>query len=42
MWRWVLIYLVVAAVLYGAVYYFAFAKKGGYSTNSANTSTTSY
>jgi hypothetical protein len=34
MWQWVLIYLVLAAVVYGLVYYFVFAGKGGYSTPS--------
>ncbi len=35
MWQWVLIYLVIGGVIYGLVYYFVFAKKGGY--NSMNT-----
>lgn len=29
LWQWILIYIVIAAVLYGVVYYFVFAKKGG-------------
>ncbi|MCL6096729.1 MAG: hypothetical protein M1444_03590 [Patescibacteria group bacterium] len=30
LWQWILVYLVIAAVLYGAFYYFVLAKKGGY------------
>lgn len=37
MWQWVVIYLVIAVILYGAFYYFFLAKKGGYSTNSTST-----
>lgn len=33
MWQWVVIYLVIAALLYGAFYYFFLAKKGGYNSN---------
>ena len=29
LWQWVVIYLVVAAVVYGLIYYFVLAKKGG-------------
>lgn len=28
MWQWVAIYAVIGLVVYGAVYYFFFAKKG--------------
>lgn len=35
-WQWVLIYLVIGAVVYGLIYYFVFAKKGGYNTGSTN------
>lgn len=31
--QWVVIYVVIGAVVYGLVYYFFFAKKGGYSSN---------
>jgi hypothetical protein len=34
LWQWVLIYLVIGAVVYYAIYYFVFAKKGGYSYGS--------
>lgn len=30
LWQWVVIYLVVAAVVYGLVYYFVLAKGSGY------------
>ena len=30
LWQWVLIYVIVGGVLYAGVYYFYFAKKGGY------------
>jgi flagellar basal body-associated protein FliL len=36
MWQWIVLYLVIAAVLYGAFYYFVLAKKGGNSYNSSN------
>lgn len=29
LWQWVLIYLVIGVVIYGIIYYFVFAKKGG-------------
>jgi flagellar basal body-associated protein FliL len=31
LWQWIVIYLVVAAIAYGAIYYFVFAARG-YST----------
>lgn len=34
LWQWVLIYLIIGGVIYGAVYYFFLAKKGGYSSGS--------
>lgn len=39
-WQWVVIYLIAAAIIYGLVYYFVFAKKGAYSTGSGAPSTT--
>ena len=36
LWQWILIYLVVGGVVYGLVYYFVIAKKGGY-TNTYGT-----
>ncbi len=30
LWQWVVIYLVVAAVVYGLIYYFVLARPGGY------------
>lgn len=35
LWQWVLIYVVVGGIIYAAVYYFYFAKKGyNYNQNS--------
>ncbi len=43
LWQWILLYVIIAAVVYGAVYYFVFAKKGGYDTGSTqNTAPYSY
>ncbi len=33
-WKWILLYVIIATVVYGAVYYFFFYKKGGYNENS--------
>lgn len=33
LWQWVVLYLIIAGVIYGLVYYFVFAKKGGYNSN---------
>lgn len=33
MWQWLVIYAVIAVVLYGGFYYFFLAKKGGYTYN---------
>lgn len=30
MWQWILLYVVIAAVVYGLFYYFVLAGKGGY------------
>ncbi len=38
MWQWVLIYIVIGGIIYGLIYYFVFAKKGGYSTSIAPSS----
>ena len=36
LWQWIALYVVVAILVYGLVYYFVLAKKGGsYNTNSA-------
>lgn len=34
LWQWLLIYLVIGLIIYGAVYYFVFAKKGTYNYGS--------
>lgn len=39
MWQWILIYVVVGLVVYGAVYYFVFANKGDYSAGGQNQGT---
>jgi len=35
LWQWIVLYAVVAIVLYGAFYYFFIAKKGGYNNESS-------
>lgn len=30
LWQWILIYVVIGIVIYGLIYYFVVAKKGGY------------
>lgn len=44
LWQWIVIYIVIGGIVYGAIYYFAFAKKGGYgaSGNNQNTSQSPY
>ncbi|MBI4004943.1 cupredoxin domain-containing protein [Candidatus Roizmanbacteria bacterium] len=34
LWQWVIIYVIIGTILYGAVYYFFFSKKGGYNYTS--------
>lgn len=34
LWQWIVIYAVIGLVIYGAVYYFLFANKGNYNSNS--------
>lgn len=29
LWQWVVIYLIIGAIVYGAIYYFVIAKRGG-------------
>lgn len=33
LWQWIFLYVVIGAIVYGIIYYFVFAKKGGYTTN---------
>lgn len=33
LWQWILVYAVIGAIVYGAIYYFVIAKKGGYQYN---------
>lgn len=37
MWQWIVLYVVVGGTLYGLVYYFIFAGKGGYNYDISNT-----
>lgn len=39
LWQWLLIYLVIGAIVYGAVYYFVYAKRGDsvYNSDSGET-----
>lgn len=32
LWQWVVIYLIIGAIVYGLIYYFVIAKRGGYSS----------
>ena len=42
LWQWLVLYLVIAVVVYGAVYYFILAKNGnGYNNNSVTQTTPS-
>jgi len=36
LWQWILIYVVIGGIIYGLVYYFVFAKNGGYSYSPTN------
>lgn len=43
LWQWIVIYLVAGGIIYYGIYYFAIAKKGGYSsTSNTNTSSSPY
>ncbi len=42
LWQWIVLYLIIGAVLYGALYYFVFAKKGGTGYGSTQTAPYSY
>ncbi len=37
LWQWVLIYAVIGLVVYGLIYYFVLAKRGGYTNNPVQT-----
>lgn len=39
LWQWVVIYLVIGAVVYGLIYYFVLAKKGGYNYSAPSSTT---
>ena len=36
LWQWVVIYLVIGVLVYGVIYYFFLAKKGGYNYNQSS------
>lgn len=40
LWQWILIYVVIGGILYGLIYYFVFANKGGYSYTNNNSKQT--
>jgi hypothetical protein len=35
LWQWIVLYVVVAVLVYGLIYYFVLAKKGGYSSSNS-------
>ncbi|HSX40011.1 MAG TPA: hypothetical protein VLF68_00150 [Candidatus Saccharimonadales bacterium] len=39
LWQWIVIYLIIGAIVYGAIYYFFLSKRGGYSAPSSSSST---
>lgn len=41
LWQWILLYVVIGGVVYALVYYFVFAKSGGYSYTPQPTTTAS-
>lgn len=42
LWQWIVLYGIIAIVVYGLIYYFVFAKKGGYNYGSSNNSQQQY
>ncbi len=40
LWQWILMYVVIGALVYGAIYYFVLAKKGGYTTENQTQNST--
>ncbi len=37
LWQWIVLYVIIGGVIYGLVYYFFFANKGGYNYGTGNT-----
>ncbi len=42
LWQWIVMYLVAGAIIYGAIYYFFYANKGGYTTTAPSTQQSAY
>lgn len=40
MWQFIFLYLIIGGIIYGLIYYFVYAKKGGYTYNYSNTPVT--
>lgn len=39
LWQWILIYVIIGAIVYGLIYYFVIAKRGGYNSGYNNSNT---
>ena len=33
LWQWIVLYVIIGIIVYGAIYYFFLAKQGGYTYN---------
>lgn len=42
LWQWIAIYVVIGAIVYGLIYYFVIAKKGGGYSSNGTTQTQPY
>lgn len=36
LWQWIVIYIIVGGIVYAGIYYFVFAKNGGYNSSDYN------
>lgn len=36
LWQWIVIYIIVGGIVYAGIYYFVFAKNGGYNSSNYN------
>lgn len=41
LWQWILIYIVIGAIVYGVIYYFVLANKGGFAPYSSQSTPSS-